>query len=190
MVSTNSRNQKFNKDRGFCCCEHSMSSVIGCSSIYQTPSLELYKRPTTTTSATTSISLQSLDSKSHFNNVLRAHLCNNGGGNFKVGFKPRLSFVHSAIATPNSSVLSEEAFKGLGRGFSDDEDPLDDEIQNEDYGDDSETEDSSVADNDDELDVSKLGLPSRLVDSLQTRGITHLFPIQVSFCIALFFFTV
>ncbi|KAF7805003.1 DEAD-box ATP-dependent RNA helicase 3, chloroplastic [Senna tora] len=134
-----------------------MSSVIGVSSIYQTPSLELYKRATTTTPATTSISLQVSDNKSHFNNVLRAHLTNNA----------------SAIATPNSSVLSEEAFKGIGRGFSD-KDPLDDVIQDEDYGDDSEND----ADNDDELDVTKLGLPSRLVDSLHNRGITHLFPIQ------------
>ncbi|XP_020594754.1 DEAD-box ATP-dependent RNA helicase 3-like, partial [Phalaenopsis equestris] len=30
----------------------------------------------------------------------------------------------------------------------------------------------------DELDVSKLGLPEQLVDILQKRGITHLFPIQ------------
>ncbi|KAI9099174.1 hypothetical protein K1719_024941 [Acacia pycnantha] len=156
-----------------------MSSVIGVSSVYQTPSLEL-KRATTSIGATTSLSFQFSDNKSHFNNVLRAHLSNSGCGNFKSGTKPRASFVPSSIATPNSSVLSEEAFKGLGGGFSD-KDSLDDVTENDDYGYDFETEASSAVDSGEELDISKLGLPSRLVESLQQRGITHLFPIQVSF---------
>lgn len=179
MILRNSRDHKLRSDRGFCCREK-MASIIGVSSIYNTPSLELHKRATTVTGATTSVSLQLLDNKSHFNNVLRAHLSNNGSGTFKSGFKPRVSFVPSAIASPNSSVLSEEAFKGIGRGFSD-KDPLDDVIESDDYDDDSVTEASSAAENEDELDISKLDLPSRLVDSLRARGITRLFPIQVSF---------
>ncbi|KAL1350801.1 hypothetical protein HN51_014798 [Arachis hypogaea] len=149
-----------------------MASLIGVSSIYQTPSttLELHKRPplTTTSSSSSSLSLQCLDSKSHFNNVLRAHLSTNNG---KGGFKPTVSFVTSAIATPNSSVLSEEAFKGIGSGddFADDDDFAG-------FG--SETEEGSSAVSSEELDVSKLGLPSRLVDTLHKRGISHLFPIQ------------
>ena len=153
--------------------ERKMASFIGVSSIYPTPAPELTKKATTTTS----VSLQSLDNKSHFNNLLRAHLSSSGIGNFKSGSKPRVNFVPSAIATPNSSLLSEEAFKGLGEGFSD-EDRLDDVSENEDFGYDSESETSSAA-NVDELDISKLGLPSRLVDSLLKRGISHLFPIQV-----------
>ncbi|XP_061366185.1 DEAD-box ATP-dependent RNA helicase 3, chloroplastic-like isoform X1 [Gastrolobium bilobum] len=136
------------------------TSIVGVSSIYQTPtpSVELYKR------STSSVRLQFLDSKSHFNNLLRAHR--------HFGFKPTLTFVPSAIATPNSSLLSEEAFKGIGRGFDDDDDAQNDD----DFGFSSETDASSP--NPDELDISKLGLPSRLVDSLRNRGITHLFPIQ------------
>ncbi|KAK7284483.1 hypothetical protein RJT34_19229 [Clitoria ternatea] len=139
--------------------------------IHQTPTLELFKRPTTsstTTTATTTSSLRfhSLDSKnSHFNNVLRTHRHFKG-----LGLNPTFSFLPSAIATPNSSLLSEEAFKGLTQDFADEDDD-DDE-----FGYASESEPSSPAS--DELDISKLGLPSRLVDTLQNRGITHLFPIQ------------
>ncbi|KAJ8773020.1 hypothetical protein K2173_028197 [Erythroxylum novogranatense] len=72
-----------------------------------------------------------------------------------------------AIATPNS-ILSEEAFKGLDGGLSDfsDEDDVSDEQSQ-----------ASTLDAD-ELDISKLGLPVRLVESLRQRGITSLFPIQ------------
>lgn len=147
-----------------------MASILGVSSIYQTPSLELYRRvaPSSTTpqSNTSSSSLAFLD-RSHFNSVLRAYNnCNN-----KSGSKHGLGLVPSAIATPNS-VLSEEAFKGLGDFSKDSLDVSDDDEY------DSEAEPSSSAD-DDELAVSKLGLPHRLVDALQQRGITHLFPIQV-----------
>ncbi|RZC22008.1 DEAD-box ATP-dependent RNA helicase 3, chloroplastic-like [Glycine soja] len=138
-----------------------MASIIGVSSIYQTPSLELYQRPNTAAS-TSSVRLQCLDSKSHFNNVLRAHQRHSTGP----GLKPTpTTFVPSAVATPNSSLLSEEAFKGLGRDF--------DEF---DHASDSDSAAESV--HPDELDISKLDLPSRLVESLQSRGITQLFPIQ------------
>jgi hypothetical protein len=108
--------------------------------------------------------------------------------------KTQLSFKHSliintnstftppsAIATPNP-ILSEEAFKGLD-GFSDFEADADTDDA-VDY-DSSETEPNSNT-SEDELDISKLGLPQRLVQTLQNRGITHLFPIQV--CTSLFSF--
>ncbi|KAJ7977779.1 DEAD-box ATP-dependent RNA helicase [Quillaja saponaria] len=155
-----------------------MASIIGVSSIYQTPVLELYKK-TTPTTTTPSVLLQLPDNKVHFNSVIRAHYTNNGSGSLKTGFKPRISFVPSAIATPNSSVLSEEAFKGMGGGFSD-KNPLDELSGSEDfeYESESETEPSSAAISEDELAITNLGLPQRLVDSLHNRGITHLFPIQ------------
>lgn len=152
--------------------QREMASILGVSSIYQTPCLELYRR--VAASSTTAQSIPSSCSfafpdRSHFNSFLRAYNnCNNkSGSRHGHGLVPS-----SAIATPNS-VLSEEAFKGLG-DFS--KDSLDVSDDDDDY--DSEAEPSSSAD-DDELAVSKLGLPRRLVDSLQQRGITHLFPIQV-----------
>ncbi|XP_071685900.1 DEAD-box ATP-dependent RNA helicase 3, chloroplastic-like [Rutidosis leptorrhynchoides] len=87
-------------------------------------------------------------------------------------------FVTSATATPNS-ILSEKAFKGLG---------VFDEDSDRDYDDGgSETEEGLVTesdgvnsdeDDDDELAITKLGLPQRLVQSLEKREITKLFPIQ------------
>ncbi|KAA8536673.1 hypothetical protein F0562_029151 [Nyssa sinensis] len=143
------------------------SSIIGVSSIYQTPSLELSRRTTTTPP----LSLPFAAEKSHFSGLkastshFRFKQAGGCGG-------PVSSFVSSAIATPNSSVLSEEAFKGLG-GF--DEDSLN--VSDTDY--DSETETASAgAASKDELAVSKLGLPQSLVESLENRGITQLFPIQ------------
>jgi ATP-dependent RNA helicase DDX21 len=80
----------------------------------------------------------------------------------------------AAIASPNS-VLSEHAFKRLGLGGSDDED---DEA---DYGSDQEGAAGEALQGDaDELAISRLGLPDQLVATLEKRGITHLFPIQVS----------
>ncbi|KAL0828225.1 hypothetical protein Bca101_051903 [Brassica carinata] len=72
--------------------------------------------------------------------------------------RTRLIHSSSAVATPNS-VLSEEAFKSLG---------LSDKFDN----------DHSEEDDGEELAISKLGLPQRLGESLEKRGITHLFPIQ------------
>lgn len=150
-----------------------MASLIGVSSIYQTPALELYQRPNAT--STSSVRLQCLDSKSHFNNLLRAHR-HSPGPTFKTGLKPTPTFLPSAIATPNSSLLSEEAFKGLGRHF----DQTDHQFEH------SSGSLPAEPSNSDELDISKLDLPSRLVDSLKSRGITHLFPIQVRFSSYLF----
>ncbi|KAE8679253.1 DEAD-box ATP-dependent RNA helicase 3 [Hibiscus syriacus] len=71
-----------------------------------------------------------------------------------------LLFVPRAFAPPPpSSVLSEQAFNDISL------------IQNQ--------EDQYVHDTPpDQLDISKLGLPQRLLDSLHNRDITHLFPIQ------------
>jgi ATP-dependent RNA helicase DDX21 len=88
--------------------------------------------------------------------------------------RSNFSFVASAVAARNS-VLSEEAFKGLGvfdEGSSS-------SLEEEEYVDDSEGDVSSEDDDGDELGVAKLGLPQRLVDTLEKRGITKLFPIQV-----------
>ncbi|KAH1229455.1 DEAD-box ATP-dependent RNA helicase 3, chloroplastic [Glycine max] len=75
-----------------------------------------------------------------------------------------LSSVPSAIATP--SILTEQPLKGL---------TLDDLSNSDQFGYDFEP-DTNVSDH--ELDISKLGLPSPLVHSLQKRGIISLFPIQ------------
>ncbi|KAI5430059.1 hypothetical protein KIW84_034582 [Lathyrus oleraceus] len=76
---------------------------------------------------------------------------------------PAVSFVISAISTPNTSILTaQEAFKGFNLG-----DDSNDQLSH-----------VPVAVSKDELDISELGFPSQLVDSLQRRGITNLFPIQ------------
>ncbi|CAO2831176.1 unnamed protein product [Amaranthus hypochondriacus] len=87
-----------------------------------------------------------------------------------------LKWVSSAIATPNS-VLSEEAFKGLGDFSKGSFDVSDEEEFDEgEEGMEGEIQGSGVSE--DELDVAKLGLPQKLVESLSKRGITQLFPIQ------------
>ncbi|KAK9084483.1 hypothetical protein Scep_030954 [Stephania cephalantha] len=68
-----------------------------------------------------------------------------------------------AVATPNS-VLSEEAFKGLGDFTKD--------VLDHDHS--LEGGDTPGAD----LSIANLGLPQQLVETLEKRGITHLFPIQ------------
>ena len=78
---------------------------------------------------------------------------------------PTLSSVPSAIATPTSSILTQKPFEGL---------TLDDVSNSLQFGYD------PVHVSDHELDISKLSLPSSLVQALQKRGITSLFPIQVS----------
>ncbi|KAI4368246.1 hypothetical protein MLD38_016823 [Melastoma candidum] len=110
------------------------------------------------------VSFPPVSGRPHFGSLL----CSSVGCSGRVGFGRRLGsggfVLASAIAAPNS-VLSEEAFKKLGSvGLSD----LDDDDVDEGVGEASR----------DELAVSKLGLPGRLVDTLEKRGITHLFPIQ------------
>ncbi|ESR37176.1 DEAD-box ATP-dependent RNA helicase 3 [Citrus sinensis] len=150
----------------------SSSTVLGVSS---TPYLEVSSKRTTPP-ATTSSALLSLPlaDKSHFNALIATSSVakplgfrNGGGSGF--GFKQSLTFVPSAIATPNT-VLSEEAFKRLGE-FSENSGSLDGSVSDEDY-------ESQTVSDEDELAISKLGLPGRLAESLEKRGITHLFPIQ------------
>ncbi|XP_044480821.1 DEAD-box ATP-dependent RNA helicase 3, chloroplastic-like isoform X6 [Mangifera indica] len=130
-----------------------MSAILGVSS---TPILKVYAKRATTSSLFRSLPFAD---KPHFNVFITS-------SNKPLVFRSSgLGFVASAIATSNN-VLSEEAFKGLG-DYSDDSGSLD-----KDY----ESEDVSV--DEDELAISKIGLPDRLVDTLEKRGITHLFPIQ------------
>jgi hypothetical protein len=77
--------------------------------------------------------------------------------------------VAAAVASPNS-VLSEHAFKRLQLG-SDDED------EEGPYGSDA---DEGFQGDEEELAIARLGLPDELVATLEKRGITHLFPIQVN----------
>ncbi|XP_061971586.1 DEAD-box ATP-dependent RNA helicase 3, chloroplastic-like isoform X1 [Populus nigra] len=158
----------------------STCTVIGVSSLFPSTTTNSCRRATTTTHSSPAIPYPSSSSAPflserppHFNSLIA---------------KTQLSFKHSliinnssssfsppsAIASPNS-ILSEEAFKGLD-GFSDFEADVDAGGADVDYAS-SETEPSSNT-SEDELDVSKLGLPHRLVQTLQNRGITHLFPIQ------------
>lgn len=135
---------------------HEMASIVGVSSMYKTHTLKLLKRPTTTTASV------SLDNEPRLNALLLANHNN----------RPRIRFITSAIATTNSSVLTkqEEAFKGFGSN---------DVNGDGQFGYDYEADDTPVTVSNDELDISKLGLPSQLVASLHKRGITSLFPIQV-----------
>ncbi|KAF5192281.1 Dead-box atp-dependent rna helicase [Thalictrum thalictroides] len=130
-----------------------MASIPGVSSLYQVPSLELSKR--LSFPLTLNGGVLSLKSSSSSTNIL------------PISSKTFL-FIPSAIATNNSSVLSEEAFKGIGT-FEEDDEFDDDEIVE------SESEETGGAD---VLAISNLGLPRLLVESLKKRGITHLFPIQ------------
>ncbi|KAL3843605.1 hypothetical protein ACJIZ3_001008 [Penstemon smallii] len=131
------------------------SSIIGVSSIYQS------NPPQKPNPNSPLLSL-------HFSNPLRSFSTSS----------PRLksnSFVASALVTPNSSsVLSEEAFKGLGR-FG--KDVVVNDFSESEY-EDEEQMGKIKALSKDELDMTKIGLPKRLVDTLEKRGITQLFPIQ------------
>ncbi|CAM8922960.1 hypothetical protein QQ045_023113 [Rhodiola kirilowii] len=137
----------------------SSSSIIGVSSVYQvaratSPSLSLL------VSDKSLFGCGCLNSKG-----LKSRL-------YKARQQSVSSLITSAIATPNS-ILSEEAFKGLG-GFGKGDLDLD-EVEYESESDGAEAE---AAASDDELAVTKLGLPQRLVETLAQRGITSLFPIQ------------
>ncbi|KAF7126607.1 hypothetical protein RHSIM_Rhsim11G0111300 [Rhododendron simsii] len=100
-------------------------------------------------------------------------------------FRPKppsgaVSFVASAVASTNNSVLSDEAFKRLGLF---DEDSLNVRDDDDDGGFGSKIGRTASpgavgSDDGDELAVSNLGLPQRLVEALEKRGITELFPIQ------------
>ena len=118
-------------------------------SIFRNPFLQLLRRPTTSVS---------------FNALPR---------------NPTLSSVPSAIATPTSSILTQQPFEGL---------TLDDVNNSLQFGYDHQPGTTPVHVSDHELDISKLSLPSSLVHALQKRGITSLFPIQVSVLFFSFYF--
>ncbi|KAG8363995.1 hypothetical protein BUALT_Bualt19G0080300 [Buddleja alternifolia] len=132
------------------------SSILGVPSIYQTH--DQSRKPTS------NLPLSFRFSTAH-NYPFRPF--SSASSRIKHGASTSNSFVTSAVFTPNSSVLSEEAFKGLG-GFGN--------VSDSEY-EYSEGEIEGVI-NKDELDMTKLGLPQRLVETLEKRGITQLFPIQ------------
>lgn len=155
-----------------------MASILGVSSLYQLSSLEISKRVTSTSllkfvsdssSSTTTTPFLSLISRSCRQSHRRSLL-----------FIPP----PSAIATPNS-VLSEEAFKSLGGGgggallnVDGKQNPLYGQVDDDDSQEEEEEGDEQTKDND--LALVTLDLPQPLVESLEKRGITHLFPIQVT----------
>lgn len=142
---------------------HKMASTVGVPSLYQVPHLEISKPNSKKRSNCLSLSLDKpfFTPLSLVRRTRRIHSSS--------------LLVPSAVATPNS-VLSEEAFKSLGLSDHDEYD-LD--------GDNNNVE----ADDGEELAISKLSLPQRLEESLEKRGITHLFPIQVClFCMFYFCF--
>ncbi|KAI3752371.1 hypothetical protein L2E82_24368 [Cichorium intybus] len=144
------------------------SSIIGVSSIYpKSPSLEQLSKKNTP------LIFPFSSDKTHFTSLsrLRHSSAGVGGGGS--------AFVASVIATRN---LTEEAFTGLG--VFDEGSSLEDDGDVE-YEDESEFEaaiddgnDGDTVGDDDELAVTRLGLPQRLVETLEQRGITKLFPIQ------------
>ncbi|CAN8255838.1 unnamed protein product [Cochlearia groenlandica] len=134
-----------------------MASTVGVQSLYQVPHLEIskpnHKKRSGSSSSSSSSLFLSLD-KPFF---------------APISLRTTRRLIHSssllipsAVATPNS-VLSEEAFRSLGLS---DHDGIDLESDDDDD------------DNGEELAISKLNLPQRLGESLEKRGITHLFPIQ------------
>ena len=151
------------------------SSIIGVSIYHKNPSLEQLSRKIAAPAAPVHLPRSTV--KTHFTSLkvtskLKPNSTGVSGGS---------AFVASATAAPNS-VLSENAFKGLG--VFDEDSSLDD--SDREYTDDSENEGSidisaGNAVDDDELSITKLGLPQRLVQSLEKREITRLFPIQVSY---------
>uniref|UniRef100_A0A0D3DCM6 RNA helicase n=2 Tax=Brassica oleracea var. oleracea TaxID=109376 RepID=A0A0D3DCM6_BRAOL len=127
-----------------------MASTVGVPSLYQVPHLEFSKTTSKKRSTCLPLSLNK-PFLSPFS-LQRPRLIHTSSSSSLL--------IPSAVATPNS-VLSEEAFKSLG---------LSDEFDN--------TDPSPSDDDGEELAISKLGLPQRLGESLEKRGITHLFPIQ------------
>ncbi|KAL8168222.1 hypothetical protein V2J09_009721 [Rumex salicifolius] len=141
------------------------SSIIGVSSVYP-PTVELSRR-------NQSPSLASLFSdKSHFAGS-KARACSLPSPSPAPLPRNLRLVTSSAIATPNS-VLSEEAFKGFRGGFED----FISDTEGEEDDDEFDGEEGSLEADKDELAISKLGLPHKLVDALKKRGITDLFPIQ------------
>ncbi|KAL7119788.1 hypothetical protein ACP275_02G083500 [Erythranthe tilingii] len=143
------------------------SSLIGVSSVYQTNPAAEHPKPSNSAAP-----LSFHFSTGH--NPFRYF--SSSAARLKSASK---SLVTSAVFAPNSSVLSEEAFKGLG-GFRKGQLDVSGGEYDDGVGSSAAGFGGIAAANVDELDVSKLGLPQRLVDTLAKRGITQLFPIQRS----------
>eukprot|EP00262_Sarcandra_glabra_P010391 TRINITY_DN25659_c0_g1_i1.p1 TRINITY_DN25659_c0_g1~~TRINITY_DN25659_c0_g1_i1.p1 ORF type:complete len:760 (-),score=170.57 TRINITY_DN25659_c0_g1_i1:224-2503(-) len=143
-----------------------MASIVGVSSLYQTPSLRL----SSPLSSLSSISSQT--EKPLFGGLKASSNRAFESSSYSLRTsRPNPLLISCAIATPNS-VLSEEAFKGLD-GFS--KGSLQHQLKDEDEDD--YSLEKEAGDNAD-LAIANLVLPQELVESLEKRGITHLFPIQ------------
>ncbi|KAJ4969345.1 hypothetical protein NE237_016046 [Protea cynaroides] len=148
-----------------------MTSTIGVSSIYQTFSFELCRK-------NSSISLPVYDKLHQFGGLKASNKGFEAAACSLRSLRDASSvplFIPNAIATPNS-VASGRAFKGLS-GLSQSQKTLEVKDEKEDYQ--PETRGlGSQERGEDELSIANLGLPTQLVESLEKRGITHLFPIQ------------
>eukprot|EP01018_Ginkgo_biloba_P023843 Gb_35745 [translate_table: standard] len=169
-----------------------MASVIGVSSSLQALSLEVSRRIPTPFSAASACSPSSSCANSgeraHFLGIPMAKnssnrtvqpLCSlkrdDSALNVQMfstflpshDLKSSLAEAPAAVASTNT-IISEDAFKGLGLSSS----GLNLETDY-DFDDGSDTQHDA-----DDLAISKLNLPQELVQALAKRGITHLFPIQ------------
>ncbi|VFQ84854.1 unnamed protein product [Cuscuta campestris] len=149
---------------------YSSSSIIGVSSVHQpNPSLETSRKSNPTPPL---MSFPFSAEKLHFYPIKSSS--SSSSYSSIVRLKPRSSLNKlsaSAIATPNSSLISDQALKGFGEFTRDSLSDFESELDEDGSG-------SRAGEDDDELALSNLGLPQRLVESLKRRGITHLFPIQ------------
>ncbi|XP_043709196.1 DEAD-box ATP-dependent RNA helicase 3, chloroplastic-like [Telopea speciosissima] len=150
-----------------------MTSTIGVSSIYQTLSFELCRKKSSVLSLPVSEKLHCFGGlKSSNKSFEAAASCSLRSLRDS---RPVPQFIPYAIATPNS-VSSGHAFKSFG-GFSQSQKTLEVKDENDDYPPETRRVGGEQG-GEDELSVANLGLPAQLVESLEKRGITHLFPIQ------------
>ncbi|XP_042518418.1 DEAD-box ATP-dependent RNA helicase 3, chloroplastic-like [Macadamia integrifolia] len=149
-----------------------MTSTIGVSSIYQTPSSELCVRNSYFPSLPVSVKLHLFEGLRVSNKGFAVASCSLK----RLRDSRRVPlFIPYAIATPNS-VLSGQDFKGFG-SFSQSQKTLEVKDEKDDYQPETRLVGGEQG-GEDEHSVADLGLPTQLVESLEKRGITHLFPIQ------------
>ncbi|CAN0897465.1 DEAD-box ATP-dependent RNA helicase 3, chloroplastic [Linum grandiflorum] len=152
------------------------SSGIGVTCcIFHTSSTELATRRATTSPTITSSCLfpLTIPDKPPVSSLIAKGRGIGGGGVGRPTFllleRHTTTSVSSSIASSNS-LLTEQAFSGLGGGF--------DGFDGVDSDDDLPNDPALGTSGTEELDIRNLGLPARLVESLEKRGITNLFPIQ------------
>uniref|UniRef100_A0A0D6R213 RNA helicase n=1 Tax=Araucaria cunninghamii TaxID=56994 RepID=A0A0D6R213_ARACU len=148
-----------------------MASVMSISSSLQGLSLEVSRKLPAPFSAISSLS-------SSINSVERVQFLG-----LKVTSRRRSLHLHGlkcweahradAVASPNSSIVTEEAFKGLGLSSG----GVLNLDSDSDYSEDESDVESGSSDGDD-LAIASLDLPTSVVEALAKRGITRLFPIQ------------